>query len=434
MDYLNELLIARRNGLKCACYSCCSANEDVLIAAVRRAIQTQSYLLVEATSNQVNQFGGYTGMTPEIFVEYVKQIAIKEGLDLDKLLFGGDHLGPLVWANEDEVLAMEKAEELVRSYVRAGCQKIHLDTSMRLGSDDPNEALLVKTCARRGALLCKACEEEFKIFQATHPAALPPIYVIGSEVPIPGGEMGNNPSSDVTTPESCRETISAYKEIFLEHGLEDVFDRVAALVVEMGVEFSTYNISEYSRSAFKDMARYEVDLPISYEAHSTDYQTKEKLRAMKEDGAVFLKVGPAFTFAARSALFKLELIENELVSCEERSLYRDTLDKAMLSKPEKWSSYYCGTEKEISFARAFSFSDRCRYYFDDPAVKAAHDKLLNNLSERPLPLCLLISLFPTQYSKIRNGELDNDCLSILYDAIGEAIDIYLDATCNNQIC
>lgn len=433
MDYLNNLLQSRNSEGSSSFYSCCSANRDVILAALKRAKKTNSPLLVEATSNQVNQYGGYTGLNPADFITLVSSMAENEDLDKNKLIFGGDHLGPLVWASEEESSAMEKAENLVRAYVRAGYQKIHLDTSMRLLSDDPDKTLTVETCARRGAQLCKACEEEYRKLLEVNPNAKPLIYVIGSEVPVPGGEVGNNPSDRVTTIADCDKTIETYKNVFSSSGLLDAFNRIIALVVEMGVEFSEYTISEYNRESFKMMASHSCRLPMGYEAHSTDYQTREDLFAMCGDGAVFLKVGPALTFAARSALFKLELIEHELLPSSKWSHYREVLDRAMLNDPSKWASYYSGKEHEQAFARAFSFSDRCRYYSDDKNVKRAHDKLLRNLSNVEIPLCILAHYFPNQYRKIRENNLKNTCYELLYDCIGEVIDDYLYATQNNGV-
>lgn len=409
-------------------YSCCSANGDVLRAAIMRAKQTGSTLLVEATSNQVNQYGGYTGYTPAQFKEYVLGIADELNFPREQLFLGGDHLGPLVWCSMPEAEAMAEAEAIVRAYVASGYEKIHLDTSMRVGSDDPSVPFPVAVCARRGAELCAACEDEFAKYKETHPGANAPIYVIGSEVPVPGGEVGNDPSSSVTTSADYDATIEAYRREFEEHGLQDAFGRISALVVEMGVEFSEYRISEYDHEAFAPLAQHAADNLIRFEAHSTDYQTSGRLRQMAEDGAVFLKVGPALTFAARSALFRLEMIERELVPSQNWSHYRERLDAAMLANPAKWDNYYHGTDDERAFARAFSFSDRCRYYFDVPDVRAAHDTLLANLNDVELPECLLIELFYTQYRKVRAGKLAPHANDLLYDVIGEVIDDYLFAT------
>lgn len=433
MNYLYDFLKSHSDGNKSTLYSCCSANEDVLVAAILKAKQTDSVLLVEATANQVNQFGGYTNKTPKEFADFVRSLADTHGLPQDALILGGDHLGPLVWCNQDEHSAMALAEELVRLFVAAGYQKIHLDTSMRLASDNPSETFPVSICAKRGAYLCRACEEEFNYLKSRNPDAKAPVYVIGSEVPVPGGDAGNSPSGNITTPIDYDVMLAAYKQAFEEEGVGEAFDRVLAVVVEMGVEFSEYSISEYNRENFKTLANHASNSRIGFEAHSTDYQRKEHLAQMCEDGAVILKVGPAFTFAARSALFKLELIEKELVNQRYWSNYRKALDSTMLADSSKWKSYYKGSEQEQAFARAFSFSDRCRYYFDCPNVKQAHDCLLNNLNKVVIPHCLVAELFPKQYERIRSGLLECNTQNLLYDSIGDAIDDYLFATNNNKI-
>ena len=81
-------------------YSVCSAHRQVIEAAVLQAKADQSLLLVEATCNQVNQEGGYTGMTPNDFRDYVRAIAAEFSFSTDRLILGGDHLGPNPWRSE----------------------------------------------------------------------------------------------------------------------------------------------------------------------------------------------------------------------------------------------------------------------------------------------------------------------------------------------
>lgn len=47
----------------------------------------------------------------------------------------------MTWQNLPEDAAMANAEELIRGYVLAGFAKIHIDTSMRVASDDQNARL-----------------------------------------------------------------------------------------------------------------------------------------------------------------------------------------------------------------------------------------------------------------------------------------------------
>lgn len=133
---VGKLLRQRGSGRQKGIYACCSANEYVIRAAIRRAKARDTVVLVEATANQVNQDGGYTGMTPTEFRALLDRLALQEGVPADRVLCGGDHLGPLTWRHLPEADAMPRAEALVRDYVLAGFSKIHIDTSMRL-ADDP---------------------------------------------------------------------------------------------------------------------------------------------------------------------------------------------------------------------------------------------------------------------------------------------------------
>ena len=64
---------------------------------MRSTLPTPLPLLIEATCNQVNQDGGYTGMTPADFRRFVEGIAARTGFPADRLMLGGDHLGPNPW-------------------------------------------------------------------------------------------------------------------------------------------------------------------------------------------------------------------------------------------------------------------------------------------------------------------------------------------------
>ena len=342
---------------------------------MERAAMLDRPLLLEATANQINQFGGYMGMTPAEFRDMAYDACERAGLSKELLILGGDHLGPLTWSGEEEAEAMPKAEDLIRSFASAGFSKIHIDTSMYLADDDQNAPLSVDVVARRAAALCKAAEQ----------AALePPVYVIGSEVPPPGGATENEDSVAVTTVESLRETLDRFKEVFIGQGLEDAWERVIAVVVQPGVEFSDSNVILYDRAKAAELTRYVRSMDsIVLEGHSTDYQPAEKLTEMKEDGVAILKVGPALTFALREGLFELEDIERETCLSEPEggySLFADTLDAAMLENPGYWIRHYHGSEDEIAQKRKYSLSDRCRYYLTDARVASAIQRLRDNLS------------------------------------------------------
>lgn len=426
-----QLLRERGTGRQKGIYSCCSANEYVIRAAIRRAKEWDTVVLVEATANQVNQDGGYTGMTPADFRAFLDRLAAEEGMSNGRVFCGGDHLGPLTWHNLPESEAMPKALTLVRDYVLAGFTKIHIDTSMRLSDDDPNCRLADKVIARRGAELCTVAEKAFAEYRSIHPEAPAPVYVIGSEVPIPGGAMENEDTVAVTKPEDCRATLEAFRKAFAQRDLNAAWKRVVALVVQPGVEFADESVVEYDRNAACCLTVCLKEWPgMVFEGHSTDYQPRERLREMTEDGIAILKVGPALTFALREGLFALEDIETELARLYPFPVsgFRATLEWAMRDDKKYWASYYQGKDARQAYARAFSFSDRARYYLPSPRVAAAVTTLLNNLDREEIPLALLSQYLPKQYQRVCSGKLPLRAEDLLVDHVGDWIDDYLYAT------
>ncbi len=433
---LQRLVSIQKEGRAVGIYSACSANPFVIEAVIRRGLFDDSCILIEATANQCDQFGGYTGMKPADFRDFVYAIADENGFDRSRLFLGGDHLGPLTWTHLSETEAMKNAADLIRAYVAAGFTKIHLDTSMKVASDDPDIRLHDETIAERGASLCKVAEETYAKLLETNPDAVEPVYIIGSEVPIPGGSKGAvEEGMQITKVSDLNASIKAFKKAFSEHGLDEAWKRVLAIVVQPGVEEKDSGCTEYDRSKASKLSAAIKKIPnLIFEGHSTDYQTRYKLREMVEDGIGILKVGPGLTFAAREALFALSFIEDEVcrVRHTQTSYFRIILDDEMLKNDKNWKNYYLGSPGEIALKRKYSFCDRSRYYYATPEVKQAIETLLKNLKDGA-PLNLLSQFMPIQYAKVRDGSLKNDPKELILDRIGDTIDDYLYATKQRQL-
>ena len=407
MKHPLQEMIARRNaGQICGIPSYCTANELALEAALLRAKALDKPVLIEATANQVNQFGGYTGMKPADFYALVLKLAERIGVPERQLILAGDHLGPLTWQNEPEAGAMDKAETLVYEFVLAGFTKIHLDTSMKL-ADDPEGPLATEVVARRGIRLYRACMRAYDALKQKRPDAPRPVFVIGSEVPIPGGAQQEEDTLAVTRPEAFRDTVDTYKRCFAEAGLADGWNDVIAIVVQPGVEFGDDQVFLYNRENARALSAALHDYPtIVFEGHSSDYQTAECLRQMVEDGIAILKVGPALTYGLREALFALSFMEGELVPAEERADFPGVLERVMLEQPGNWKKHYHGDEHALWLARRYSYSDRARYYINLPEVQESIDRLFNNLTRYEIPMNMLHQYMPCQYDAIRAGELE----------------------------
>ena len=383
-------------------YSVCSAHPVVLEAAMLQAGDYNSLVIIESTSNQVDQFGGYTGMTPPQFAAFLKGIARSAGFPPERILLGGDHLGPNAWQTEPAAEAMKKARHLVKAYLRAGYRKIHLDASMFCADDagDRRKPLPDTVVAKRVVELCKACEETLPEDIAE---SAKPFYIIGTEVPVPGGAREQEAAVRPTAPEDIRETLEVSRKSFLDAGLEAAWERVCAVVAQPGVEFGDDQVFYYNREKARNLSRALDRERLVYEAHSTDYQTERCLKELVEDHFCILKVGPWLTFAYREALFALAAIERELVPGEEQSGLETILEEVMNAAPQYCAKYYQGSDEERRFKRRFSFSDRSRYYWTDPRLLGAAETLLANLSARKLPLSLISQYFNGQFMSVSEG-------------------------------
>ncbi len=422
---IQDIVINNKLGKETGIFSVCSANEFVLKASVNFAKKNNSVLLIEATSNQVDQYGGYTGLTPKDFANYVNRIAEEFNFPPEKLILGGDHLGPNRWQKEDEDSAMRKAKVQIKDYIEAGFTKIHLDASMPLGNESTNSngLLNAETVAFRAARLCETAERSASVKN------IKPVYVIGTDVPIPGGAKEKEDDIRITSPEELAETINITREKFYERKLESAWERVAAVVVQPGVEFSDAQVFDYERNKatklVETISRFDG---IAFEAHSTDYQRAENLKEMVKDNFAILKVGPWLTFALREALFALELIERELIPSDSLSHLRETITKVMSDNPEHWVNHYHGSEIEKKISRIYSYSDRIRYYWTNQKVSESVSKLIRNLSKNRIPLTLLSQFLPNQYDEIRNGKITNNIENIIYSKIEDVLKIYQYAT------
>ena len=408
--------------------SYCTANELVIEALLEQAKKLNTEILIEGTANQINQFGGYTGMTPEDFKNYVFEIAERTGFDKKKIILGADHFGPLVWANLNEDEAMKNSLELVRLAVKAGFKKIHLDTSMKLADDDPDERLSDEKIARRGAVLLSECEKAYQELLKQNPNEIRPVYIIGSEVPIPGGTQEEDAGLAVTKVSDFENTLKIYREKFDEYGLSERWQDVIGVVVQPGVEFGDKDIHFYDKNAAKELSESLKKYPgIVFEGHSTDYQPKEKLREMVEDGVKILKVGPALTFALREGLFALSMIESGLMN-ENRADFIETLEKIMLENPANWQKHYHGSERDKFLARKYSYSDRCRYYLSNPEIKNTIKKLFANIdnliSKNEILPGLLRQFMPRQYEKVRDNKIIFKADSLVKDFVVSVAEDY----------
>ncbi len=383
MTLVQDLIARNRAGEAVGLPCFCTANAHVLRAVLSYAKQTGHTTVIEATCNQVNQDGGYTGMTAADFMTWLAGMAGDAGVPMDQLILGGDHLGPNVWKNEPLEVAMEKSRALVKSYVQAGFKKIHLDTSMACGGE-PNPSF--EQIAERAADLCAVAEEH-----APDPSAL--FYVIGTEVPIPGGETEEPDALDVTSVDRYRATIDTHHAAFMARGLNDAWSRIVSVVTQPGVDFGHTSVYPFvPEKAAHLSAAILSDDGLTFEAHSTDYQSTQALSDLVKNHFFFLKVGPELTFRFREAVWALAAIQDQL-SDDASSGLRATIEAQLAANPGYWKDYYSGSPDAVERLKIYSYSDRIRYYWTDQKIAAALDHMIQTFKASPPPETLLSQAF-----------------------------------------
>lgn len=401
--------------------SICSAHPLVIEASMLHALKQDACLLVEATCNQVNQDGGYTGMTPADFRAFVEKIAADSGFPLEKLILGGDHLGPNPWKSLPADEAMAKACVMIEAFARAGFTKLHLDTSM--GCAGEPIALPDAITAERAAKLAAVAEAALKGSDG-----IKPVYIVGTEVPIPGGAMEELDELEVTKPAAARETIAIHRQAFEAAGVSDAFSRVVGAVVQPGVEFGNENVIPYAPEKAAALSATLSDMPgMVFEAHSTDYQSRDMLRQLVMDGFAILKVGPGLTFALREAYYGLDQIAAFLFPDMRKETLVATIERVLTADPKNWDKYYHGTDAEKHIQRHFSYSDRIRYYWPQPEIDAAVKALFSLLDGVQIPETLINQYLTGAYVGVRDGKVKPEARSLALAAVDRVLEDYFEA-------
>ena len=381
---LSDLIARNRAGSREVVPSVCTTQPEALSASLLLAREQRALLLVEATSNQVNQFGGYTGMTPADFRQRVDAMAQRLEVDPGQIVLGGDHLGPQVWRRDGAAAAMSAARDMVRAYVQAGFRKIHLDCSEACAVDP--QPLAQALCAERAAQLAAECEAA-----APNPSSL--AYVIGTEVPRPGGALEEEEVLRPTRPQDAREVIELHREAFARIA-PAAWERVVALVVQPGVEFSPQHVVHYDPAQVGALeTALHGQAQMCFEAHSTDYQRPGALAAIAAKHFAILKVGPGLTDAFRSALYRLDGLATDGESLGRPGDLAQALERLMVADDRHWREHYRGAAQELRRLRHHSYADRIRYYWPQPAAQQAVAALYARIDAAGGPRYVLRDLF-----------------------------------------
>ena len=106
--------------------SFCTSNIEVIKSILFFCNLKKLPCLIECTSNQVNQHGGYTNKTPKMFIQEISRLSKKIKFNPKRLFLGGDHLGPLPWSSKNNDIAIKNSILLIKNYLNENFSKIHI--------------------------------------------------------------------------------------------------------------------------------------------------------------------------------------------------------------------------------------------------------------------------------------------------------------------
>ena len=295
------------------------------------------------------------------------------GLPKERILLGGDHLGPNPWKSRPADAAMQESERMVAAYVEAGFTKIHLDTSMACSGDPVPlpEATIAARAARLAAVAERAAASARRrsSLRHRHRGADPGRRArdASRRWRSPGRRPRSRRPNRIATPLPRPASARPWPR--------DRSGRAAGRGVRQRQRRPLCAAKRRPTSA-PHWARF----PAS-SSRPTPPTTRraECLAALVEDGFAILKVGPWLTFAMREALYGLDAIAP--LSAPADALARSAQwNRSCSAEPADWQPYYGGSaDGAACLQRHFSYSDRIRYYWPHPQARAAVDLLLLGL-------------------------------------------------------
>ena len=225
--------------------SFCTSNFEVIRSILLYAKLKNFPVLIECTSNQVNQQGGYTGLEPKEFRKRVKSLSKTINFKKNYLIFGADHLGPLPWKKFSKKKAFLNAKKLLNLTLKENFEKIHLDTTIR--------------CAKEKSLSLDDVRLRFKeLFKVIPKKNLKNLYLVaGSEVPLAGG---GDIKESISTLNDIKKDYSIYDKIINKSKYVKEF----ALVIEPGMSFGNFGVIKPSFNKLKKLLKYSKKKKYSF--------------------------------------------------------------------------------------------------------------------------------------------------------------------------
>ncbi len=380
--------------------SFCTSNIFVLKSLLHFCKYKNLPALIETTSNQVNQYGGYSGNKPKDFIKKINNLIKKIKFNKKNIFYGGDHLGPLPWMKSKSVTALAKSIKLIDLYLKNNYIKIHIDTSIKCNDD---KFLTTKEVFLRTKYILRKLKKKNNLKKI--------FLVFGTEVPLSGGN-----DSKKIIPTALKQIKEEYLNFSALLKSENLPTDNFGLVIEPGMKFMDRSITKPYLNNFKQKKSFSKKNKFIFEAHSSDYQNFSTLKKLVKNNFKILKVGPELTFNLFKSFLFMEQIEKK--NCHSKSNFKKIILDTMFKNKDHWKNYFNHlSKKKLSNNITNSFFDRTRYYLDEKKVSNCITNLqlnINKINQEKIIKLLEKKKIIYNFKKIENYRYTNFDLIVFY--------------------
>ncbi len=411
MINIQSVIEQNRDGATIGLPCFCTANEMVLRTLFECCATHDVPAVIEASSNQVNQDGGYTGMSAADFSQWIGLLSAEYGVANERLVMSGAHLGPRPWSHLSPKDALDKTKNLVKDFAAAGFRKIHLDAPVACNEEQQPD---LQTLATRTARLCEIAEKH-----SPHPDQL--VYVLTAPMTEPAFESNFSTEAHrappATNAEQLNTTLAAYQEAFIKQGLRHAWTKVVSIDAYLGIGFDHFSVHPLRENPIRRLSTEIMKHDgLSLSATSVDYQSSRNLSTLVENHVVFLKTGPELTFRMRESIFALATIAQQIAVTDTPDIIA-VIDSAIIEHPADWAPYFTGDIAIRKQLHHYSFSDRLRYYWNFPDVRSQLLKFISSLDTIKLPEALVSQHFLAK----EFGTLDIPASQLIHGNVKQSI-------------
>jgi tagatose-1,6-bisphosphate aldolase non-catalytic subunit AgaZ/GatZ len=370
MDYLLARIrtLKEETGISRTVFAACPNSMSVIKASLRAAKRNNAPIKFAATLNQVDLDGGYTGLTPQQFVNTIRQEA--EAIHFTgPVIIAIDHGGPWLkdkhnrekWRYEDTMTAVKRSFEAA---ITAGYDLIHVDPTIDI-TLPKNTIINIDVVAQRTIELIVHAENFRR--KNNYPRIA---YEVGTEE-VHGG---------LANMDVFKRFLDLLKTGLAQNNLHDVWP--CFVVGKVGTDLHT---STFDPIVARQLVFVVEQYGSAIKGHYSDNVTNPEEYPASGMGAA--NVGPEFTEREYEGLLELYLLEEGLLR-EGRIVKSSNLKQILweaVIHSGRWKKWLLEGETDNDFyansaeRQEWLVKTGCRYIWENAEVLAARHALYRNL-------------------------------------------------------